>query len=124
MKIYTMNFELLFIKIKNIYFIHLLALRTLTSNLRLSSTVSPAQTLIRFSSIYFYLGRALITLIPSSVLGLLRRYPNHDSTVSSLLNPLLLGESRTLYSIRSKSSQSRKRSIMMGAASRESSQTL
>lgn len=104
--------------------IHLLLLRTLTSSLKLSSTETPAHTLSKFSNIDLYLGKALITFIPSSVLGLFRRYPNHERTVSNFLNSPSSLPSTTLKSILSKSSVKRNRSIIIGAAKSESSHTL
>jgi hypothetical protein len=68
----------------------------------------------------FYLVKLLTKGVPESVTGALHKYPNYDSTELNLLN----SEELTEYSILSNISVSKIRSIMIGAANKESSHTL
>jgi hypothetical protein len=87
----------------------------------LSSQCNPAQALKMLFNPSFYLPKELTKGQSTSVKGALHKYPKVDKTLLNLVNSLL---SSLLYQILSNISAIKIKSKIMGAANKESSQTL
>ena len=87
----------------------------------LSSMVNPAQILNIFSIPFFYLKRELTVGAVSDVKGALQRYPKVDKTLWNFLKSVYPS---CFHQILSNISVIRIKSIIIGAANKESSQTL